>query len=1377
MNFRRNLLHNQKGIGTVFGMVFFILIVMIVFASFLIILNQNTGLEQTIMQSKQLDIDRSREELTITPPSTTSLFTNIQATALTVNYVLNNTGTLPVEVVRLWVLDLNNSMVSSLPLQDPALQQGQSTVYAKTVALSVTNPSSDQFIMWVTTARGNKFSVESSGSTTAADINKALSEAFGDFLPDYNSVQWATVTTTDGVSTPGVWQSGWVVPTNPTNQKFAFKLNVTYYGMNSIRIDNDTNLWFNNLQQGSVVFENNQVAYINGQYIGVYPTLYITYYDSMANTLNLYNGHELNVSPSNNPNPITLYFSTTLNWSASDYGSWNNWPITPSGSPAPTGYPIGCISPNAQLSLVLYGMSPSNYAQTFSLFAVQSRSISIQLNPISGVVGTSVTVTGTGFNANSGITMTFDSTQVTIPTTTTSASGAFSTTFTVPQAVAGSHTVTATDSTTSHNAATAVFTVTPSLSSPSPSQGPQGTSVGITGTGFAASTPIHITLGGVDQPTSPNTVTTDTKGSFSASFTVTTIATGSQTIVTTDTNGNSASKSFTVTVPSISVSPQSVSVGTTITVSGSNFLPSTVVGIYYDNALATSTVSTSGGALTAGVTFTIPPSTYGSHTIRATDSYSNTATGTVNVSPVTAVNPTSGVIGTLVAITGSGFASSSAVTISFASTAIVTNPAPVITDNVGSFSASFNVPIGSTTGSIAGAKVVTATDASSHLASTTFTITPIILLNSTSGSTGTAVNATGTGFGPSKIITIKYDGTTQTTTPATVTTTAYGTFSCTFSIPASSNGGHSVSATDASANTASASFTVSPTINLTPTTSTFGSTVTVSGTGFGASKAITGTFDGTPLTLGGSTTTGSTGSFTATFTVPAAAKGSHTVGIIDASGNTASATLAVTAGIFLNPSSGAAGSTVTISGGGFAASLPISFTYNGIALVTTPGTVTTNTAGSFTATFTVPSSATASNTVQASDGTNTATATFTQTVSITITSNPIGTGLVNVDGVSTTTPVTFTWNVGSTHSLQANSPVAAGTDTQYVYTGWSDSGTQTHTYTTPSSPQTVTATFKTQYKLTMNTNFGSTTPATANWYDSGATITIQATPPTPGSSERYVWNGWTGSGLGSYTGTNNPATNAVTMNAPITETAVFTHQFQVTFAVSGSGTTNPTGTNIWEDAGSLAISASANTYNHFTSWSATNGVAITSPSSASTTANINAACTLTASFAANAPVTVIIRPNAVGTTTQLTASSGNNYLCTDEISSDGDTSYVSTTNSGFDTYALSNSGLSAGSISQVTVHVMARYTGGSGTAREYIRIGATNYNNPSTHTLTTSYVDYSYSWATNPNSGSAWTWSNVDSLEAGVGLTQSGGFSTDTARCTQVWVEITYVPP
>ena len=89
-------------------------------------------------------------------------------------------------------------------------------------------------------------------------------------------------------------------------------------------------------------------------------------------------------------------------------------------------------------------------------------------------------------------------------------------------------------------------------------------------------------------------------------------------------------------------------------------------------------------------------------------------------------------------------------------------------------------------------------------------------------------------------------------------------------------------------------------------------------------------------------------------------------------------------------------------------------------------------------------------------------------VSITITSDPAGAGFVKVDDTPITTPQTFNWIVGSTHTLKALSPVAGSAGTQYVWTDWSDSGTQTHDYIVPGSPETVTANYKTQYSVTFD---------------------------------------------------------------------------------------------------------------------------------------------------------------------------------------------------------------------------------------------------------------------------------------------------------------------
>ena len=84
----------------------------------------------------------------------------------------------------------------------------------------------------------------------------------------------------------------------------------------------------------------------------------------------------------------------------------------------------------------------------------------------------------------------------------------------------------------------------------------------------------------------------------------------------------------------------------------------------------------------------------------------------------------------------------------------------------------------------------------------------------------------------------------------------------------------------------------------------------------------------------------------------------------------------------------------------------------------------------------------------------------------------------------------------------------------------------------PHQNTTYTAKFNTQYYLTMSHNTGGKVTPASGWKTSGATISISATP-----SSGYNFTNWTGTGTGSYSGTNNPA--SIIMNGPITEAAAF----------------------------------------------------------------------------------------------------------------------------------------------------------------------------------------------------------------------------------------------
>jgi hypothetical protein len=139
-----------------------------------------------------------------------------------------------------------------------------------------------------------------------------------------------------------------------------------------------------------------------------------------------------------------------------------------------------------------------------------------------------------------------------------------------------------------------------------------------------------------------------------------------------------------------------------------------------------------------------------------------------------------------------------------------------------------------------------------------------------------------------------------------------------------------------------------------------------------------------------------------------------------------------------------------------------------------------------------------------------------QPVTIKITSNPTGSGFVEVDGIPVVTPKTYLWNLGDEHTLEAISPVGSGSGTRFVWVNWSDGGTQSHTCTVPSSPQTISANYETQYYLAVNSAYDF--PVGAGWYNSGNTALFSVTSPASDSTgTQYVCTGYSGDASGSGT--------------------------------------------------------------------------------------------------------------------------------------------------------------------------------------------------------------------------------------------------------------------
>ena len=280
--------------------------------------------------------------------------------------------------------------------------------------------------------------------------------------------------------------------------------------------------------------------------------------------------------------------------------------------------------------------------------------------------------------------------------------------------------------------AKATFTLTqPTLSPLSPTSGPSGTVVGVSGQYFPSSVPLTFKF---DTTTLSPTgdASTTSSGAFSSHITIPSgYLPGQHTIYITagvDTNAISRSATFTLTAASVahidSVFPQTDIVGTLVEVHGSSFPASTPLVFNFDDnyvAITSGDTSTStGGDFISRIT--IPSAIAGVHTITATAGPSSafvnfTVTGTPPTTPPPVINtpiiidPSSGSVNSTVSISGSSFLVNHNVDISFNGTLVK----QTTTDNLGNFLTSFQVPanysgnhtIAATDGTNTGTKIFT----------------------------------------------------------------------------------------------------------------------------------------------------------------------------------------------------------------------------------------------------------------------------------------------------------------------------------------------------------------------------------------------------------------------------------------------------------------------------------------------------------------------------------------------------------------------------------------------------------------------------------------------------------------------------------------------
>ncbi len=315
------------------------------------------------------------------------------------------------------------------------------------------------------------------------------------------------------------------------------------------------------------------------------------------------------------------------------------------------------------------------------------------------------------------------------------------------------------------------------------------------------------------------------------------------------------------------------------------------------------------------------------------------------------ISPPSGPPGSTVTIVGAAFANDRTMAILFDHARLIETR----TDVNGTFTVTATIPITAT----AGNHSITISDIPETLYAT-FNVTPPTLVVSPNPSVpGAIVTLSGSNFGASKNITIKFDNTDISNIPSNLVSSSSGRFSATINIhSAVSVGTHAISATDGVLTASEILSIPEAAVTLSRTSGPPGAAVTVTGAGFSANSPVTLKFDSkilpsTPTNI----ITSPSGTFSTTITFPTVALTStDIISATDASARTASAiiNIIVPPAVTLSKPYGIAGGALAISGSNLSPNSPLTIKFDSITVSTLPATVTTNALGSFEATITIP---------------------------------------------------------------------------------------------------------------------------------------------------------------------------------------------------------------------------------------------------------------------------------------------------------------------------------------------------------------------------------------------------------------------------------------
>jgi hypothetical protein len=530
--------------------------------------------------------------------------------------------------------------------------------------------------------------------------------------------------------------------------------------------------------------------------------------------------------------------------------------------------------------------------------------------------------------------------------------------------------------------------------------GTQGSGVTLTGSGFTPGSTFGVNMS--NSVIASGIVATD--GSISVSFSIPKFPRSTYSIYVTTSLGDNTTQPY----PTYAILPQIIANRTTggpgdsISIAGTGFTANATVTFFWDGAPIGTVMSDLVGTFENAM-IVVPKDARGSHFITATDGGSAPSGVNFRVVASLVLSQNSVGSGSTITVSGSGFQPHSQISF-FLDNAAISNPSAA--DASGNF-AGVSITLPNTA---PGTHVLKAADSAGNTMTAEISVASSLNLNPDNGPSGTAVAVTGKGFAAGRPVTLTFNNSPVTTSPASIVTDATGSFSANFNVPASGGGLLIVSASDGT-NSGSANFKVAATGSLSPVSGPTGTAVIVAGSGMAPGARITVSYFNITVA---SSPTDSRGNYSTTFTVPPSGAGPHPIVVSD--GNSSlSLNFTIVPTSQISAASGFVGMDISLTGNGFAPSKSITVSYDGSQIATS----TSDAVGAFTVSLKAPVSKGGNHNIVVTDGANIANYVF--AMDSTPPSAP--SNLVPVDGIQAEPTPVFQWSSmtdpsGLTYSLQ-----------------------------------------------------------------------------------------------------------------------------------------------------------------------------------------------------------------------------------------------------------------------------------------------------------------------------------------------------------------------